>query len=479
MPPMSGGAIKAGSAYIAMGLNTQNLEKGTARVMGHLNKVANFAVNAGKTAGAMSAPLVGVLLAGTAALNGYIRRMSILASRTGLTIQQADAFSQLAASVGASESSIEVATKTFGERLNQIRRGSAEVVQAFNDLKIDEKEFITDSVLERMAKVADGLQDIGDIGARSGILLAIAGEAGSQISPLLGLGGDTIRRLGGGIGTQITPEMEYAANAFSVTMILLKTEFMKAGAALATTVVPWFVRLSTVLLNVSAMVSKVAQRNKLWIGILFAVAGAAAAAATAMVALNLAMAAFDVLASPVIGAILVVAAGVASLTTALFGLSWLIESLILGTFKLTNMSDTFTDFIDRLISGFIHLFHSIMKYFNIVSLGLVEKFGLLKPVEHAVAMDKAANGKIASTFVKRMWPALMSMGGGSAGGPTRGGGGWGGWTGAASDSRIWGNQADSATDILDSIRGETVHQTSLQQVTNTLLGQLNKNIGAN
>ena len=124
--------------------------------MGHLNRVANFAVNAGKTAGAMSAPLVGVLLAGTAALNGYIRRMSILASRTGLTIQQADAFSQLAASVGASESSIEVATKTFGERLNQIRRGSAEVVQAFQDLKIDEKEFITDSVLERMAKVADG-----------------------------------------------------------------------------------------------------------------------------------------------------------------------------------------------------------------------------------------------------------------------------------------------------------------------------------
>ena len=239
-----GGAIKAGAAFIAMGLDTSKLEKGTSRMMGHLNKVSSQMVSMGRTASALSAPVVGVLLAGTAALNGYIRRMSVLASRTGLTIQQADAFSQLAAAVGASESSIEVATKTFGERLNQIRRGSSEVVQAFQDLGIDEKEFISDSVIERMAKVADGLQEIGDIGARSGILLAIAGEAGNQLGPMLGLGGDMIRKLGKGVGTQITPEMEYAANAFNVTMGLLKVEFMKAGAALATTVIPVFLKVS-------------------------------------------------------------------------------------------------------------------------------------------------------------------------------------------------------------------------------------------
>ena len=486
-----GKGVKAGEAYVMMGLDTDKVVEGVAKVQASMRRMSSTVSTVGKSMLAMGAPLAAVGAAGVASLTGYVRQMNILASRTGLTTQQADAFTQLSLSIGASEQAMEVMLKTFGERINQIRAGSSEVVRAFDDLGLDKDEFISAGAVERMAMVADGLERIGDIGTGSGVLLAIAGEAGSQLQPLLRLGGDIIRKVGReGIGIGISKETAVAADQLTTAWTHLGKETKKLGAALVTDLVPPMLKLLDWLKWAG---KEVYYFNKEWEGLIpiLLTAGAVlvgiGAVLTAVAPL---MAGFAAASAVGLGAAAPLAA-LAAILPLVAGLAVYATYLLWDLFKSVMLFETagmgFYDWIDGLINKFGELVTLIGEFIDLT------KKAVFGPgtEDSAMGKDMAGFGKSISGATKAgggdgifsgLSSALAGLSSSVIGTPTSPGstGGWGGWAANATDSRVWGNASsgDTQQDIMQHILGQTVSQTDLQKQALDQLLSLNEHFGA-
>jgi len=484
-----GRGVKAGEAYVEMGLNTDKVVEGVAKVQSSMRRMSGVVSSVGKGMVAMGAPLAAVGAAGVASLTGYIRQMNILASRTGLTTQQADGFTQLALSIGASEQAMEVMLKTFGERINQVRAGSSEVVRAFDDLGLDKDDFISADAVERMAMVADGLERIGDVGTGSGVLLAMAGEAGSQLQPLLRLGGDIIRKVGKeGIGVGISEQTAIAADQLSTAWSHLGKESKKLSAGLVTDLVPVMLTVSDWM---KAAGTEVFYFNKEWEGLLpMLIAAGVALVGVGAVLLTLAplMSAFAAASAVGLGfmapliaiaAILPVVASLAAYAT------YLLWDLFSSIMEFESAGGSFYEWIDGLVFRFGQLLQVLgqtvdtMEKFTKVPLGLGE---LIQGGGESLSAGSLAGG--GDGLLGGVSSSLAGLAGrfanSGAGDEPLSSGGWGGWASNATDSRVWGNASagDSQQDIMRHIRDNAVGQTELQKQALDQLLNLNEHFGA-
>ncbi|MCP4125840.1 MAG: hypothetical protein GY753_02110 [Gammaproteobacteria bacterium] len=442
----------------------------------------------------VGAPLAAVGAAGVASLTGYVRQMNILASRTGLTTQQADAFTQLSLSIGASEQSLEVMLKTFGERINQIRAGSSEVVRAFSDLGLDKEEFISASAVERMAMVADGMERIGDIGTGSGVLLAIAGEAGSQLQPLLRLGGDIIRKVGReGIGVGISRETAKAADQLTTAWAHLGKEVRKLGAAFVTDLVP-------VLLKALDLVKAGTERlyyfNKEWEGLIPTLLAAGAAllgVGAILTAVAPLMAGFAAASAVGLGAVAPIAAIVALLpivaAEALYA-TYLLWDLFKSFMMFETAGMGFYDWIDGLIWRFGTLVTLMGDFIDLTKKAVLGPGTEDDPLGKDISkLGKYISGATVKGGGDGVFSGVSSTLASIAGkfsspnktlSPAVSTGGWGGWAMSATDSRVWGNSStgDTQQDIMRHIRDQAVGQTELQKQALEQLLSLNQHFGA-
>ena len=486
-----GKGVKAGEAYVMMGLDTDKVVEGVAKVQAGMRRMSATVSTVGKSMLAMGTPMAAIGAAGVASLTGYIRQMNILASRTGLTTQQADAFTQLSLSIGASEQAMEVMLKTFGERINQIRAGSSEVVRAFDDLGLNKDDFISADAVERMAMVADGLERIGDVGTGSGVLLAIAGEAGSQLQPLLRLGGDIIRKIGReGVGIGISEETAVAADQLTTAWTHLGKETKKLGAALVTDLVP---PMMWVLDLVRWAAKEVYYFNKEWEGLIpiMLVAGSAMVLVGGILAaLAPLLTGFVAAASLGLGSVAIIAAIAAILplvAVEILYATYLLWDLFKSVMQFETAGMGFYDWIDGLIFRFGQLVELVGQFIEMTNKMIHGPDSEDSPMANDTkALGKGIMNKTRKGGGDGIFSGLTSALAGAAAKVTQGPikpvstGGWGGWAANATDSRVWGNAGTGETqqDIMQHILGQTVSQTDLQKQALDQLLSLNDHFGA-
>lgn len=194
----SAAAIRAGSAYVEMGMRDADFKSGMDRVAAKFKTVGLMVSNFASMAGTA---LAGIGAAGSIPAIGNILDTAKLASAADAFGLSADAASRLFGIMGSAGSDVRDATEalvTFNQRVADAIAGvGEEAPKLFKDLGVDPKAFQALDTSERFYALLDALRAVEDPAKRVGLLLKAVGEdSGKNLLPVLGMSADRVRALG-------------------------------------------------------------------------------------------------------------------------------------------------------------------------------------------------------------------------------------------------------------------------------------------
>ena len=236
-------AIKAGEAYINMGLDDKEFATGLDRMTYIFENAGKKMVGVGAAISAAGLGLLSPFVAGFQQMMTYTAEIQRSAERTGIAGEEMAKLAVAADLVGSSFQALEVGLKTIGERVLQLRAGSGETVDAFRLLGIGVNDFLNaSSTTDRLVMIAKRMATIKDAGLQAGLALRTLGESGNQLLPLLRLGGDLegiFQRSSGISATQEELDTSLKLSiAWKQAVIAVQQVFVSLGATVSSVVIP-------------------------------------------------------------------------------------------------------------------------------------------------------------------------------------------------------------------------------------------------
>lgn len=326
--------IKAGRAYVQLGTNQSELEKG---LLAAEKRVKDFGVTIGKIGAAISgigaaitAPLI--YAAETFAKTGA--DLLILSQRTGISVESLSKLSFAASQTGTDIDSVEIAIRRMEKALLS---GSEENLQAeatFASLGLSVEKLITMKPDQAFNEIAGAIGRIPNPTARAGAAMQVFGRQGTVLLPLIQNIGE-LNAKASEFGLTMSTETAESAHKLEQSIRLLGSVMTKIVSTVGSALAPSFEQWNTWMSRIGKTIIDFIRQNK---GLIVAVStvgfsivalgavitalgvaiyGAGAAMGVLASVAGIVVTVFGALASPV-GMIIV---DVAALTVAFLGLT--------------------------------------------------------------------------------------------------------------------------------------------------------------
>lgn len=236
---MAGKSIKAGSAYVEIGIRSR-IAAGAKQVAADLKNLGGKVSGVGRSlatlATAAAAPLAGMTLS-FAAAGDNLDKMS---KRTGVGVKALSELAFAAEQSGASLDSVEKGIRGMQRSLLNAEMGSKTATDALSALGLSVDELSGMSPEDQFTKIADAIGDVEDPSKRAALAMQLFGRAGSELLPMMSENAEGIanlRKEANELGRTMTAEDAQAAAELTDAMNRVKSVFIgvknQIGAALA------------------------------------------------------------------------------------------------------------------------------------------------------------------------------------------------------------------------------------------------------
>ena len=236
---MAGKSIKAGSAYVEIGIRSR-ISAGAKQVASDLKNLGGKVSGVGRSlatlATAAAAPLAGMTLS-FAAAGDNLDKMS---KRTGVGVKALSELAFAAEQSGASLDSVEKGIRGMQRSLLNAEMGSKTATDALSALGLSVDELSGMSPEDQFTMIADAIGDVEDPSKRAALAMQLFGRAGSELLPMMSENAEGIanlRKEANELGRTMTAEDAQAAAELTDAMNRVKSVFIgvknQIGAALA------------------------------------------------------------------------------------------------------------------------------------------------------------------------------------------------------------------------------------------------------
>lgn len=124
-------------------------------------------------------------------------KIAKVSDKFGVTAESLTALRDGAQLAGLSVEDLAASMKNFEQAVSKANDGGREQIDAFRELGLEASAFRGDQLdlVEVMARVADGMQNVGSASERTALLVKLFGKSGADLAPLLRSGSDGIRKM--------------------------------------------------------------------------------------------------------------------------------------------------------------------------------------------------------------------------------------------------------------------------------------------
>lgn len=238
----SGGAIRAGGAFVELFANATNLQKGLkdaqAKVQNFGASIAGIGAKLASMGGAITAPLLGA--AKLFADSGS--NLLLMSQRTGMSVEALSTLGYVASQTGTDLESVETSIKRMNKSLLAGTQENMEAAESFAFLNLSVQKLMRLHPDERFRAVAKALAKWPDEGTRGAMAMKIMGRSGDQILPLI----QNMEELSaeaenfGLVTSQEAAENAYKLQkAFTLLSAVTKKIITTVGSALGPILIEW------------------------------------------------------------------------------------------------------------------------------------------------------------------------------------------------------------------------------------------------
>lgn len=243
--------IQAGKAYISLNLFDEEAMKATERFGAQMDAMASKFGRFGTKVAALGTSMLAPFALGVRNMLQFTRALDFSARRLGVTATELSRLQIAAETFGITLEGLEIAVKTIGERLFQLRGGAGDAGRALADLGISQAEFLNAGTLDRFFMIAEGLANIEDAATRAGLGLALLGESGFAVNAFLAQGPAAIDQLRNGVRDfGVRQESIEAVSALNTEFTLLRHGLRNLAVDLATEVTPALISIGKIVSDV-------------------------------------------------------------------------------------------------------------------------------------------------------------------------------------------------------------------------------------
>ncbi|HUW30280.1 MAG TPA: hypothetical protein VM223_01570, partial [Planctomycetota bacterium] len=234
------GAIRAGKAYVELGTDNKNLEKGLKAAQRRLREFGSTVRAAGTWLFAAGGGILGGLGLAAKTFADYGDSLSKMSQRTGLGVEALSKLAFMAQQSGSSLEVVEMGVRVMQRSIYDASQGLKTATDAFAELGMSVQDLQGLAPEKQFNLLAERLAGVEDATFRAAIAQKLFGRSGTQLLPLFASGAAGIRELNEQIerfGLIITEKDVAAAVALKNKVGLLFSVFkavtFKVGAALA------------------------------------------------------------------------------------------------------------------------------------------------------------------------------------------------------------------------------------------------------
>jgi hypothetical protein len=301
--------IKAGEAYVLLGVNTTALQKGLRAAQQRLQSFGRGLQTMGAGLMAASAAVIGPVIAMTKHFMSAGDQLNKMSARTGAAVEDLSLLSFAAEQSGGSLEAVETGLRGMSRLMLDAKRGTSTAVDTLTELGLTFADLESLTPVERLKLFADRIAGIRDPNMKAALAMKVFGKSGSELIPLLDQGSAGIaelmaraEELGLTVSTETAQDAATLTDTLNELWRVLKNGAFQIGASMA----PLLVDLAKRVVGVVIPIVEWIKSNRHLVVNVVKIAAAVGAAGAALAALGTAF----VAAGAAIGGVLAVAAAI-------------------------------------------------------------------------------------------------------------------------------------------------------------------------
>jgi hypothetical protein len=309
----SAGAVRAGRAYVELGLQDR-LQKGLDAAQAKLKAFGAAATSIGKGLMAGGAAISDPLTAAAAAYMEVGSALEHAAAKTGASVEALSTLGYAAQQSGVDMEGLEKGMTKMQKALAQAEGGSKKAREAFGALGINIEDLKGMSPDEQFKAIADRLSQVTDQNQRAAAAFSIFGKAGTDLLPLLDQGGagiDQMQARARALGLEMSGETAKGATGFKRALQDLEDVSKMLTVTIGSAVAPAVQQFAQRATRIIGLVMQWSKGHQDLIATIRKVAVGVTAAGAALVVLGTAIS----LMAPAVGAIAAVVGALAAPVT--------------------------------------------------------------------------------------------------------------------------------------------------------------------
>ena len=311
------GAIRAGKAYVELGTDNKNLEKGLKSAQRRLREFGSAVRAAGTWLFAAGAGILGSLGYAAKTFANYGDSVAKMAKRTGLSTEALSELQFVASQSGTEFESLENAFRRMQRGIYDAGMGMKSATDALGLLGLSAADLQGLAPEDQFALLADRMGRVADATQQAALAQVLFGRSGTNLIPMFELGAAGIRKLrleAQRAGLTMSTDDARAAEAFNDALDKLWKTLRMAAFQVGGALAPALQQMAGDLTVTIAAVTKFVKQNA---GLVIVVAKAGIVLAAAGIAL-IAVGQAALFASSALGLLAVIAPVVSAVLAAVF-----------------------------------------------------------------------------------------------------------------------------------------------------------------
>lgn len=313
---VSTGAIRAGRAYVELGLDQSKFVKGLRAAEKELKALGQSIMKIGAGLTAAGGAITGVFTAAAKSFVSAGDAINDMASRTGVSAGALQALGFAAKMSGSDVESLETGLRLMQRTITDAAGGSKSAAKSLTDVGLSVQALAGMAPEDQFTAVAEAISQIGDPTRRAAMAMDLFGRSGTSLIPMIEEGSAGLSAMAqrfAQLGPPLTAaDVTLAALADDVWNELL-TAFKAITNQVGASVTPALVELAQVATELIADGARWASRNRELLLTIAKVGAAVAVAGAAIVALGASVSVAGIILGGVATAITFVGSAIAAL----------------------------------------------------------------------------------------------------------------------------------------------------------------------
>ncbi len=240
---MAGNAsgIRAGRAFVEIGTNDSELEKGLKKAQNHLSAFAHGVHALVVPFGAVGAAITGVAAVATHEFAAIGSELHDLSDRTGFSVESLSGLSLAAKLAGSSIQELEVGVKKMQKTITEAAAGSKSATEAFEAMGLPIEGIVGLNPETQFKAIADAVAAIDDPTERAAASLKVFGRSGTQLLPLMkdgAAGVEALQKKAEELGLTMTGEAAASADKLGDSIDTMQTSIHHVAVAIGEALAP-------------------------------------------------------------------------------------------------------------------------------------------------------------------------------------------------------------------------------------------------